>query len=57
MGRLKQQRRARARRAARQYMREADGDREDIGWPGPGIVRRMVTKILNRRDRADGGPF
>jgi hypothetical protein len=35
-------------------MRQA-GERDDIGFPAPGLVARMVHKILNRR--FDGNPF
>lgn len=52
-----QKRRKRARRACRQYLRECDGDRDDIGFPRPGIVARMATKALNRRDGRDPYPF
>jgi hypothetical protein len=50
-------RRKRARRAARAYLRQCDGDADEIGFPGPGLVARLVRAELDRRDRRDGGPF
>ena len=44
------QRRARARRALRQYQRLARGPREEIGYPPPGLLRRLVNRWLDRRN-------
>lgn len=52
---LESQRRARARRALRNYQRAANGPKDDPGFPPPGIVRRLVRRWLRRMDRGDGG--
>lgn len=51
MTRAESKRRARARRALRQYVAVAEGPRDDIGFPRPGLCRRMVRKWLARLER------
>jgi hypothetical protein len=38
-------------------MREADGPKEEIGFPSQPLVGRIVHRWLNARDKRDGGPF